>query len=234
MKHVWTILALIIACWCLAPLQVQATSIDCKNLGSDVNAYICTHSELLATEQAISERFSQLKKQCPADKKVLASWQQFWLRERSDCRNIEDALADDQHILQTCLTEHMHYRLQQLNEINQRCDLSAGAASYPFVDVDYLKRYSHQYLNKFVTVWGQMNPTSCHQPKAAPSVAMLIGANRKRDRFRVQFSGMSPFQRDWLCATLPSSHWKGMILHDQHGDYLYLTDLLGAALPVSE
>ena len=207
----------------------SAAPINCPATKVDLEQAICAHPELLARDRAISDRIDTLKQRCPAAQKLLIRGQKFWLRERWDCRNVEGAFATPD-VLPSCLAARMDQRLQQLDAIGSGCDITPLAATYRFVDVDYIVRFSDRYIDKTVSVFGWMDLASCHAPSPSPTAATIVGTDRKHDRFRVEFSAMPAQQREFLCAKSPAAHWTGTIKHDSRGNYLFLTDVLGTSL----
>lgn len=113
------------------------------------------------------------------------------------------------------------------------CDITPLAATYRFVDVDYLLRFSERYVDKTVSVFGWIDLASCDASRPSLTEATIVGNDRKRDRFRVEFSAMPAQEREYLCAKHPAAHWSGTIKHDSRGNYLFLTDVLGRKLPPS-
>jgi uncharacterized protein len=224
--------ALAAVCWSTPYSLATAAPINCSAAKVDVEQAICAHPELLARDQAISVRIDTLKQQCPDSQKMLLTGQKFWLRERWDCRNVQGAF-DTPDALASCLAAGMDRRLQQLGNIGKGCDLTSLAATYRFVDVDYLLRFSDRYVDKTVSVFGSMDLASCQDPRTSPTAATVVGKDRKRDRFRVEFSAMPAQEREHLCAERPASQWAGTIRHDSKGNYLFLTDVLGRKLPPS-
>lgn len=208
----------------------SAAPIKCATASSDVEKSICASPELLAQDKEISIRLDRLKSICPASKRLLVEGQKFWLRDRWNCRNRPGAL-DKPDGMDTCLADRMGERLQQLNDTGAQCDFTSLAATYRFVDVDYLLRFSDRYIDKKVAVAGWMDPANCDTPPASLTSANVIGKDSKRDRFRIKFSSLSAEQHEFLCAKNPASHWEGTVKHDSQGNYLLLTDLLGQDLP---
>ena len=224
--------ALAALCCCFPAHSASAAPMHCAAARTDVEKTICADRQLLAQDQAISSRLDGLTRRCAASRDLLVQGQKFWLRERSDCRNVE-GVFDKPDGLRACLAARMDQRLRQLDGFGAGCDAAALAGTYRFVDVDYLLRYGERYVGKTVTVWGSMDLASCSAPGAAPTAAVLVGKDPLRDRLRVAFSAMPAQQREFLCATSPSAHWQGTVKHDSQGNYLYLTDVLGQALPSS-
>ncbi|MDL2356334.1 MAG: hypothetical protein QFF03_13845, partial [Pseudomonadota bacterium] len=222
--------ALTLACAHCAYAPATAAPINCPAAGDDVERTICAHPELLARDLAMSDRLYQVNQRCPAAHALLAQGQKFWLRERWDCRSMAGAF-ETPDVLPNCLASRMDQRLQRLDDIGGGCDLTALAASYRFVDVGYLLRFGDRYLGRKVSVFGWMDLASCHAPRATPTAATVVGTDRKRARLRVKFSAMPAEQHDFLCATHPAAHWTGTIERDHQGNYLFLTDILGGALP---
>jgi uncharacterized protein len=210
----------------------SAAPINCPAAHEDLEQAICSHPELLARDRAISDRLDALKTQCPESKKLLMEGQKFWLRERSDCRNLEGVFEKPDR-LPACISDRMDQRLQKLNNIGAGCDVTPLIASYRFVDVDYIQRFSDRYIGKTVSVAGWMDVASCKLAGAAPTLAHVVGKDNNRDRFRVKFSAMPAAEREFLCDKTPLAHWRGVIQHDSVGNYLFLTDVLGQKLPNS-
>ena len=213
---------------CLVSAAAAAVPIDCGKAQSDVEHSICSRQDLLAKDKAISDRLASLGRQCPASKALLVQGQQFWLRERWDCRNREGALGPDGS-LAACLAERMDGRLRELNGVVQGCDLSSLASSYRFVDTGYLKQFSQAYVGKTVSVFGSMDLDACNKTGAAPATGAIVGKPASA-RFPVRFSTMPALQKEFLCAQHPAAHWKGIIKDDGKGAYLYLSDILGSKL----
>ena len=219
-------MALLGACY-LVPVPAASAPINCSKARVDVEQRICSHPALLAQDQAISDRLAFLGQQCPSQKKLLVQGQKFWLRERWDCRNGDRALAPN-GTLAACLAERMDQRLRNLNAV-QGCDLSPLAASYRFVDIGYMRQFSHSYVGKTVSVFGSMVLDACRKTGVPPVTGVLVG-EPAAVRFPVRFSAMSDIQKEKLCVEQPLAHWEGVVEDDGRGAYLYLSDLLGGEL----
>lgn len=204
-----------------------AAPIQCAAARYDVEQTICSRPVLLGHDKAIAERLDALKQACPSQRALLAEGQRFWLRERWDCRNAPGAF-DTPDALAACLASRMAQRLNDLDKVDRRCDLTPLAASYRFVDVGYLRRFSSHYLGKTVSVFGTMQLGSCTEPASAPTAASVVA---KGERFPVVFSAMPERERAFLCARYPAAHWRGTVRQGDKGLYLFLTDLLGQPLP---
>ena len=232
MQNRWLGAALMAACCSFIGHVASAAPINCSAANVDVERAICSHPELLARDQAISVRLDTLKQRCPDARQLIVEGQKFWLRERWDCRNVEGVFEAPGR-LGACLASRMDLRLRQLNAVGDGCDFAPLFATYRFVDVDYLQRFSNRYIGKNVSIFGQMDLASCDASGASPTAATIIGTDRKRKRFRAKFSAMPAGQREFLCAKHPAAHWTGTVEHDSLGDYLFLKDVLGQELPPS-
>jgi uncharacterized protein len=207
----------------------SAAPMHCARARDDVEQAICARPALLAKDSAIAARLDVLKQQCPSLRQELVRGQKFWLGERWDCRNQEGAFSTPDG-LPACLAQRMTERQRHLDAVD-RCDMTALRASYRMVDADYMLAHSAPYVGKTVSVSGVMLLASCKTPGAPSTEAAVQDLHVAHARFRVQFRSMPPSQRDFLCSEAPFSHWKGEVRHDAQGDYLYLSDVLGAALP---
>lgn len=199
--------AFLLATSCAASLvsaAATAAPIDCSKAQSDVEHSICARQDLLARDKAISDRLAALGQQCPAKKALLVQGQQFWLRERWDCRNGEGALGPDGS-LAACLAERMDARLRGLNRVAPGCDLSSLAATYRFVDTGYLQQFSRAYVGKTVSVFGSMELDACRKKGVALTSGAVVGKPASA-RFPVRFSAMPGIQKDFLCAQHPAAH----------------------------
>lgn len=205
-------------------------SINCKAVSTDdVERAICAHKNLLDLDKSISSQLGRLMNQCSSSADLLRNGQVNWIADRNDCRNIEGAFSVS-GALRSCIEKKMKSRLADLNAIGPTCNLEILAASYPFVNVDYITRFGKDYLGKNVSVFGVLRLESCSDTSASPTLAWIESPKSSRSKFRVLFSTIDADDRTFLCEQAPVAHWKGIVKHDAAGHYLYLTDILGKKL----
>lgn len=208
-----------------------AASINCAAASDDVEKTICGSTALLEKDRAIAIKLDANKKQCDSNSiSLITTGQKFWLRDRWNCRNFDASYAEPD-TLEKCLSLRMDERLLQLTNIGDRCNLESLSNSYRFVDVWYILKFIDKYMNRTVSVAGELVLQSCKTGQVNNTTAHLVGKNRSKEQLRVVFKSMPEVQREFLCAQNPFSHWEGIIKTDTIGNYLYLTDVLGTELP---
>lgn len=197
--------------------------INCSLAKYDVEETICSHPSLTAQDKAISDRIDALRGVCPSLRPLLIQGQNYWLRERWDCRNVP-GVFEKPEILATCLASRMEQRLHQLNNVPQSCDPQPLIVGYRFVDPVYILRYGDRYIGKTVSVFGSMELDSCRAPSTGKLTGHIVGSSSQRERYRAVFSSIPEGTRERLCAQHPASHWQGVVKQDRQGSYLLLSE----------
>lgn len=203
---------------CVACSLAFSAPINCSLANDDVEKTICSRPSLIAQDKAISDKLAALELACPSLRMLLSQGQKYWLRERSDCRNVKGVFEKAEG-LATCLASRMGHRLQRLNEAPENCDPQTLAGGYRFVDPVHLLRFGDQYIGQTVSVYGRLDLDSCRASSAGSRSGGIVENN---ERFRVIFDAMPEVKREWLCGRSPSSHWEGIVKKDQQGIYLFL------------
>lgn len=165
-------------------------------------------------DAALDARIEQLH--CSHDDAArLRQEQLFWWGQHNDCSNFG-------HVT-TCEQSAVAGRLKYIASV-MRC--SGNPKYYPFADPWYILRHPLVYNNAPVNVRGSVLPSSC-----SPSSTSLAGKLQQYGSLPVLFKSLPPAEREFLCDKNPSSWWDGKIWLIDRKPTLYLTDILGAALP---
>ncbi|MFC4526719.1 hypothetical protein ISN76_04840 [Dyella halodurans] len=205
------------------------SAIQCGEAKFTPETIICEHRDLQDFDASIAVSFEALKKTYNGeDLATFLQGQHFWLVERNDCRNgpTSDHYADGVY---GCVREKLQSRDQVLRALVASPEkLQSTLADYSFVEPQYVHKHGALLVGKQVQVFGFLDLAACQSPETElrDGVITFKGAS-----LPARLKSLPVEQVAYVCNKHPGSWWSGTIKAEEGGPYLYVTELLGVALP---